>query len=341
MLKEVFVIEEGILQFHYSAEKETDDSDEAVLSSGLLTAIRDFSRHARSDVLDSFSTETEYFLFTSCPNSKRIIVGVFGRKAPMQVARDFLQRMIETVESADLPSGTGEMPSKVKKLALREKIERIATQLFGREALGQYIQEILDGRTDIPLAFLVDYYDKSLLAHFARPSPLFKEKQVQDFLLLHSTLLSSLPKFGIDGEYSSFLIESSDYVVSGCRGGRLLSIASGSMRTPAESVEAASYQMCYDLQTDNPEYSSDAARVISMGRILKDGSEKHEEGQPLPPSSRIFISTLVNNIDNFFGSINRRKFRRFEVRSGKDLVKALVLERDEKGSEIVTRIIQF
>ena len=77
MLKEVFVIEEGILQYHYSSDKDTDDSDDAVLSSGLLTAIRDFSQHARSDVLDSFSTETEYFLFTACPNSRRIIVGVF------------------------------------------------------------------------------------------------------------------------------------------------------------------------------------------------------------------------------------------------------------------------
>ncbi|MHA1906584.1 MAG: hypothetical protein ACW98Y_04765 [Candidatus Thorarchaeota archaeon] len=339
MLKEVFVIEEGILQYHFNADKGTDDSDDAVLSSGLLTAIRDFSQHARSDVLDSFSTETEYFLFTAVPSSRRIIVGVFDRRTPMQVARDFLLRMIEVVEAAHLPSGTGEMPSSEKKLEIRQKIERIATQLFGRDALAQYIEEILEGRNDIPLAFLVDFYDKTLLAHFARPRPLFKEQQVQEFLLLHSTLLTSLPKLGIEGEYESFLIESQDYVVSGCRGGRLLSVASGAMKTPAENVESASYQMCYDLQAESPDYDSEVAQTISKGRILSDGSEKHEDGQPLPPTSRIFVSTLVNNIDSFFGAINRRKFSRFEVRSGKDPSKALVLKRSD--SETGIEILQF
>ncbi len=341
MLKEIFVIEEGILQFHYSTDKSQDDSDNAVLSSGLLTAIRDFSQHARSDVLDSFSTETEYFLFTAFPTSRRIIVGVFDRRAPRQVAKDFLQRMVEIVKAADLPSGTGEMPSKEKKLELRQKIERVSTQLFGRDALAQYIQEILDGHTDIPLAFLVDSYDKTLLAHFARPSPLFKEKQVQEFLLLHSTLLSSLPKLGLDGEYESFLIESSDYVVSGCRGGRLLSIASGAMRTPAENVESVSYQMCFDLEAESPDYSSENAQILSKTQILKNGTERLEEGLPLPPSSRIFVSTLVNNIDNFFGAINRRKFTKFEVRAGKDPVKALRLEKNESRSEITVILAHF
>jgi hypothetical protein len=233
------------------------------------------------------------------------------------------------------------MPSPEKKLALREKIERVSTQLFGRDALAQYIQEILEGRTDIPLAFLVDYYDKSLLAHFARPRPLFNEKQVQDFLLLHSTLQSSLPKLGLEGEYSSFLIESQDYVVSGCRGDRLLSIASGAMRTPSENVESVSYQMCYDLQSESPDYDSINAQVLSKRRILKDWSEEHVEGEPFPPSGRIYISTLVNNIDSFFGSINRRKFSRFEVRSGADPAKALILEREKGDSDIIAMIVQF
>ncbi|MFW9919344.1 MAG: hypothetical protein ACFFED_07080, partial [Candidatus Thorarchaeota archaeon] len=93
MLKEVFVIEDGILQYHYSEDHRSDDSDQAVLSSGLLSAIRDFSAQARSDVLQSFATENEYFLFTVCDISKKIIGGVFDRRAPQQVARESLERM--------------------------------------------------------------------------------------------------------------------------------------------------------------------------------------------------------------------------------------------------------
>ncbi len=340
MLKEIFVIEEGVLQYHYSVDQTADDSDQAVLSSGLLSAIRDFSAQARSDVLQSFATENEYFLFTVCEMSRRIIVGVFDRRAPQQVARESLERIKKIVQEADLPSGTGEIISRERKLEIRIKIERIATQLFGREGLVKYIEEILSNRTDIPLAFLVDSNDKTVLAHFARPRPLYNDNQVREFLLLHSTIQTTLTKLGLDMNYLSFTVESSDYAVSSCRGGRLLSVASGAMRTPASDVESASFEMCYD--SDNTQsLDKEQARTTSRSVIFENGIIKHEKGEQLPPVARIFLSTLINNIDSFFKAINKRKFSTFEVRTGKETPVVLSIKRDQKETGTLIEIYKF
>ncbi|MFW9979931.1 MAG: hypothetical protein ACFFEJ_17745 [Candidatus Thorarchaeota archaeon] len=340
MLKEVFVIEDGILQYHYSEDHRSDDSDQAVLSSGLLSAIRDFSAQARSDVLQSFATENEYFLFTVCDISKKIIVGVFDRKAPQQVARESLERMKRIIQEADLPDHTGEVLSKEKKLDLRIKIDRIATQLFGREGLVKYIEEILAKRTDIPLAFLVDSNDKSVLAHFARPRPLYNDNQVREFLLLHSTIQTTLTKLGLDANYLSFTVESSDYAVSSCRGGRLLSVASGAMRTPTSNVEAAAFEMCYESDTVN-HLDKSQARSVSKNIIFENGIIRNETGDQLPSVARIFLSTLINNIDSFFRVITKRKFLNFEVRAGKEEQSILVIRRDAKDTGIAIDIYRF
>ncbi|MFW9907429.1 MAG: hypothetical protein ACFFEF_02535 [Candidatus Thorarchaeota archaeon] len=343
MLKEVFLIEQGILQFHYSKDMTTDESDQALLSSGLLTAIRDFSQHARSDVLESFSTENEYFLFTACPDSQRILVGVFDRKAPTQVAREALQRIAKIIQDANIPEYTGEVLNIEKRLEIRERIDRIATQLFGRDMLAKYIEEMLSERTDIPLAFMVDAYDKTLLAHFARPRPLFKESQVQDFLLLHSTILSSIPKLGLDSEYQSFRVESADYVVAACRAGRLISIASGAMRTPAEAVESATYQMCYDLDASHvrEEEGEKIGKTILKAALHEDGSERVLSGGALPTGARVFVSNLVKNIDSFFRGLTRRQFSLFKIRSGKDIIRELVITKDDGSKTITIEFLEF
>lgn len=340
MLKEVFVIEEGVLQYHYSEDQAADDNDQAVLSSGLLSAIRDFSAHARSDVLQSFSTENEYFLFTVCDASRRIIVGVFDRRAPQQVARESLERIKMIVQEANLPDETGEMISQERKLELRTKIERIATQLFGRDGLVKYIEEILSNRTDIPLAFLVDSNDKSVLAHFARPRQLYNESQVREFLLLHSTIQTTLTKLGLDMNYLSFTVQSSDYTVSSCRGGRLLSVASGAMRTQTRNVEAASFEMCYDSDSGQV-LNVEQAKMVSKSIIFENGIIKYEKGEELPSIARIFLSTLINNIDSFFKAINKRKFSTFEVRTGRESPAVLVIRREEKSTGTMVEIYHF
>ena len=192
MLKEIFVIDRSVLQFHYSSDRSTSDDDKAVLSSGFLSAIQDFSAHARADVLDSFSTENEYFLYLRIPDTEEVLVGVFARKAPEVFAREAMEKIKQLFTSVQKPEIEGMQLDPYVKEELRGKIDRINVQLFSDEKLSSIVVELLEERGDIPLAFLVDSTTNAIITKFSRPRPLFKENQVREFLLIHSTLIKTL-----------------------------------------------------------------------------------------------------------------------------------------------------
>ena len=338
MLKEVFVIDSGILLLHYNEDQTESGSDQAVLSSGFMSAIRDFSKETRSEVVDSLSTETEYILFISNPDSGLVTVGVFDRRASRRVAREALERAQEIVEEFDIPR-TGVQLEQELKNEFRKRIENLSAQLFGTEYLDEYINEVLASRTDISLAFLLDSEKKQVVAQFARPKPLFREEQVREFLLAHSTLLRTLSKLEVAESYNYFTLQSSGYVVASCWSGNLLSVTGGAMRTSREDVLDAAATVCYHASAESLAALSPGPTTLSRATISSDGAMTKEEGTKLPPASAVFVSTLVNNLDGFFKSMTRRTFEGFEVITKGKPVKELRLGRTS-SNDIEIEILQ-
>jgi len=311
MLKELFVIDRSVLQFHYSSDRETSDDDKAVLSSGFFSAIQDFSTHARSDALDSFSTENEYFLYLRIPNADEVLVGVFTRKAPETFAREAMEKIKQLYTEVPKPEVEGMQLSSEIKEELRGKIARINIQLFSDERLSSIVIELLEERGDIPLAFLVDSTTNSIITKFSRPRPLFKEDQVREFLLVHSTVIKTFESLGIPQPYSFLTIESEDYAVVACNGGRLLSVAGGAMRTPVDDVYTAATSICYADTFDSSLDQPQADEIIGSITLHDDGRVVAQSGNETPHKAQIFISSLVKNVDSTFKSMTRRPFSRF------------------------------
>ncbi|MFW9787761.1 MAG: hypothetical protein ACFFE2_12720 [Candidatus Thorarchaeota archaeon] len=311
MIREIFLIDRGVMQFHYSSDQSTSDDDKAVLSSGFFSAIQDFSTHARSDALDSFSTETEYFLYLRLPNSEKILVGVFDRKAPENLARDGMERIMNHLLRVKFPEVDGMQLPPDEKEKIRDQIDRINTQLFSNEKLSSIVIQTLENRHDIPLAFVVDATNNSLIASFSRPKPLFKKNQIREFLLVHSTLQKTFESLGIGHDYSYFVVESDDYTVVACNGGRLLSLASGAMRIPKENVYEAATTICYaeGFATEIALTSDDTM----VGKVIfaTNGRVSEKIGKEISQKAVIFISSLIKNIDSMFKSLTRRPYTRF------------------------------
>jgi hypothetical protein len=338
MLKEVFVIDSGILLLHYSEDQTESGSDQAVLSSGFMSAIRDFSKETRSEVVDSLSTETEYILFVSNPDSGLVTVGVFDRRASQRVAREALERAQGIVEEFDIPRTGIQLAPEIKG-QFRKRIESLSAQLFGTEYLEAYINEVLANRTDISLAFLLDSEKKEVMAQFARPKPLFREEQVREFLLAHSTLLRTLSKLEVAVSYNYFTLQSSGYVVASCWSGNLLSVTGGAMKTSRGDVLDAAATVCYHTSAESIAALSPGPIVLSRATIGSDGTLTKEEGRKLPPASPVFVSTLANNLDGFFMSMTRRTFEVFEVITKGKPVKELKLSKTSPD-KITIEILQ-
>ncbi|MGY5876437.1 MAG: hypothetical protein RTU30_11885 [Candidatus Thorarchaeota archaeon] len=339
MLKEIFLIDRSVLQFHYSSVRSSSEDDKALLSSGFLSAIQDFSEHARSDALDSFQTENEYFVFLPCPDTKRVLVGVFDKKAPEAFAREALNKIMDILNEVKMPEIEGMQLPREEKDVIWEKIDQIGIQLFSDDRLSSIVTDLLNERTDIPLAFLVDSSDSSVITSFSRPKPLYKENQVRDFLLVHSTLLKSFESLGVQESYTYFVIESDDYATVACNGGRLLSVASGAMRTPVEDVYDAATSICYAEAFDTITELTQGGTKTGEYVLLSDGQVKHVSGTGFTPKANIFISSLAKNVESMFRSLTRRPFTKFFSRSKGSNSIAIQLNKD--GDEIMIELYKF
>ena len=339
MLKEIFLIDRSVLQFHYSSDRTTSDDDKAVLSSGFLSAIQDFSAHARADVLDSFSTENEYFLYQRIPKTDEVLVGVFARKAPEVFAREAMQKITHLFNEVPKPEIDGMQLDPEVKDEIREKIDKVNVQLFSDEKLSAVVVELLEERGDIPLAFLIDSTTNSIITKFSRPRPLFKENQVREFLLVHSTLIKTLENLSISEMYSFLTIESDDYAVVACNGGRLLSVAGGAMRTPVDDVYNAATSICYAEAFDSTLSQPPTVKVIGSINLHEDGRVLEQTGTEIPQKAQIFISSLVKNVDSTFKLMTRRPFSRFYVKTTGELTWTLTFTRNK--SMIQFKLGQF
>jgi len=262
-------------------------------------------------------------------------VGVFDRKAPQRVAREALVRIRTLISNTELPVVEGLQLSSEVKLGLREQVDNITTQLFGMEFMDKYMNELLDVRTDISLAFLLDSDEKEVVGSFARPKPLFKKEQVSEFLLLHSTLLRTLEKLSIGEYYRYFTLNSSEYAVAACWSGKILGVTTGAMRTARENVLEAAAKVCFHDSVESLADLEDTPKMEYRATLHQDGSLKMVDGQGLTSMAGVFISTLVNNLDGFFRAVTRRSFENFEVVTQGTPAKKLRLSKDTANQSVV------
>ncbi|TXT56420.1 MAG: hypothetical protein BAJATHORv1_20009 [Candidatus Thorarchaeota archaeon] len=320
MLKEVYLIEDGMLIYHYNINAEDDDSDQAVLSSGLMSAIRDFSEQTRADALQSFSTESEFFQFIPCHRGQAVLVGVFERRTSEQLAQQMLTKVREVLKDAKMPETDGAVMKIEERNRISASIVKLANQFFGSEGVKEYIESILSERTDIPLAFVVDTEKKKAIAHFARPKPLFKAEQVQELLLAHSTILRALTKLEIMNTYDYVVMQSEDYATSICHSGKILGVTTGAIRVSLEDVIKVGAEICYLDEIDSFHDKIEKAQIERRAQLNKEGKISHIEGEEFPPIAPVFFSTVLNNIEGLFRTLTRRNFQTcLIVRWEKDL----------------------
>jgi len=226
-----------------------------------------------------------------------------------------MEKIIAYLIKVKFPEIEGMQLPRDEKDKICEHIERVNIQLFSNERLSSIVLETLEERSDIPLAFLVDSTNNSVIASFSRPKPLFNQNQVREFLLVHPTLQKVFESLGIDKDYSYFVIESDDYTVVACNGGRVLSVASGAMRIPKENVYEAATTICY-AENFEAEIALTSEETL-VGKIIfsTDGRVSEKVGRQISQNSIIFISSIIKNIDSMFKTLTRRPYKQFFARN--------------------------
>ncbi|MFX0085142.1 MAG: hypothetical protein ACFFAU_05680 [Candidatus Hodarchaeota archaeon] len=342
MLKEIFVIADGILFFHYSIDPKSMNSDETILSSGLLTAIQNFSESARTDALDSFTMANEYFLFKKFLNTHKTLVGVFESHTPQKLSRNSLNKIFDLIIKSELPQEEGFINLySPEKLLLKKQIDKLLNQFFGTKEDAYYVNELISKRTDIPLALLLDANEKKLITKFARPKPLFKDYQVNDYFLLYSTLQTTISRIGLPVNYAYCVIKSDQYCLASVFSGKNISLATGSLNTPVDVVLDAALKMCRFESVTALTGDIGEVKSIKTAKLNKEGVLSHSKGEEFPPMISIYLLTLINNINNFFQTITRRNFIEFSLLLKNESYHKLNIERKNFTEDFIITVIDY
>ncbi|MFW9917733.1 MAG: hypothetical protein ACFFGZ_19180 [Candidatus Thorarchaeota archaeon] len=341
MVKEIFLISDGLPFFHYAEDATMEDSDKVLLSSGFLGALKSFSETERSDAIESFSTGNEYFLFRRYRNTSKMIVCVFDRNVSQRLARKSLKAIHDLIATTKIPESALIELGTPEEILLKEKISELIARLFGAEGESERITELLEQRTDIPLAFLVSVAEKQTIAHFSRPRPLFREQQVREFFLLFSTLETALSRLKFADSYAYFSIQSAEYTIASVWSGNIVSVATGAPTTPEQDVLAAAFNMVHYSSLDDLGRPTGNKKILSKALLLKGAELVHEEGEPLSAAIAVFLSTLCTRINAFFRLLTRRHFSRFEVTVTEDETRRLTIIRKDSTDDFAIELTQF
>lgn len=125
MLRELFVIDDGISIFHYVNDQVKVTMD-PVLVSGFFSAIRAFSEETRDGSLNRYITNKEMALFEKVPKTEKFAVAIYDTKVNEEVGQLILLEIVKLISKSKLS---------------KTKYENVTDTEYGRKLWNQ-IEEI-------------------------------------------------------------------------------------------------------------------------------------------------------------------------------------------------------
>ena len=142
MLKEVFVIEDGINVFHYNTSDDTLSHTDPVRTSGFLSALQSFTRETRSGSINSYSSDSENVIFKKIENTNKQLVAIFSKNTDDKMAEALVNQIDIILSRSNIMfevnvdlSNTKEgkkIKSQIKKLVKQPTTQKSQIEQIGR-----------------------------------------------------------------------------------------------------------------------------------------------------------------------------------------------------------------
>lgn len=348
MVKEVFVIRYGSLIFYYSPHQSDEGLNQAILSSGLLDAVRSFTEEARDETIDSFSMKNEKILFRKLKVENTTLAVVFDNDVSDKLSQRMLLEIDSLINNSEFIKDLDSMTAleNTEKKVIGKKISELSNSMFLAENEEEYIIDLLTNRQDIPLGFLLNSETKECIGKFSRPKALFKDIFISEFSLLLSNITNVTNRIKFGDSYHCMTILSSEYSIASVFSGNKISLASSSLMTNLEDVLQAAFEMC-KIKTNNPlSLISDKKEILKSSSFLSNnGNLSNIEGDALSPMFSAFFSALINNINRFFKLINKRDFEQFSIFCDSIIIQKLIIKKvfsnKKNGSDYIIKLMEY
>lgn len=314
LLREVFIIANGLNLFHYSSDNQDDNIVKSNLTSGFLSALQSFSLQARDSAIEFFSSQDEYFLFTPLGVREMMLVCVFDRATN----REFADSLIKQIHSIMLESYIAgpDFSNTIyveKNDEIFEQIKKLTENPFDKEFLTSTAMKLFDGKKSISSLRIINMQNNEIYYENARPKPLLKETQISEFNLLLAALDKlcerlNYPRFellSINCPGSIFIIyrKVETMIIMFSSGMVGLDELSNAILEIFESKTIKDYTRDYKLNTI----------ANSLINLDSSGDVKSIRGEIPFQMVEIFISTVINGLDRFVSSYVRKNFNEVRI----------------------------
>lgn len=310
MLREVYIIANGLNLFHYSSDLNDDNVVKSNLTSGFLSALQSFSLQARESAIEFFSSKDEYFLFTPLGISEMMLVCVFDKATQREIADSLLKQIRVILLNSYIAQPDFSNTIYVdKNRIIFDEIRELTQNPFDSQYLVSIAGKIFDKENSISSMRVINLQSNEIYYENARPKPLLKEIQISELNLLLAAIGKLCERF----EYPNF-----EFVTINCQSSifalfrkidtLVVMFSSGMVnldqikQNVLQIFENKTSKEFFAGYNEN-QIAESAVNLNSSGEIIS------QRGQIPFPMIEIFLSTAINALDRFVSSYIRKNFK--------------------------------
>lgn len=202
VLKEIFVIEDGINIFHYvRGDDDTRILTDPVLTSGFLSALQSFTREARSGSINSYSSDSENVIFKKIENTNKQLIAIFSKNTDDQMAEALINQIDKILSRSKIMFEVNVDVSNTKEgKKIISKIEKLIQQPTTQKTQIELATKLFDN-SKVDFIAIYDFKkQKSLLKKQTGKSN--RQGLSKHIFPLHDAITNFISQLNLGNEYS-------------------------------------------------------------------------------------------------------------------------------------------
>ncbi len=227
MLKEIFVIEDGINVFHYAISDSSNNVD-PVLTSGFLSALQSFTSHSRSSQINSYTSETEIVFFKKIQNTNKNLVAIFSSKTEEIYAETMLKRIDKVLSKSKIMFEINVDVSDTREgVKIKKRIEKLLHLSTSQKAQNDVADNLFHSHK---VDFLSIYDVKRKKSIFRRSETDIKKSFSNELIDLDEALGNFVKQLNLGDDYNFIILETDNNRISFFKSDHKITFVKGSAR---------------------------------------------------------------------------------------------------------------
>ena len=307
MLKEIFVIEDGINIFHYVANNSSNNVD-PVLTSGFFSALQSFTIHSRSSQISSYTSESEVVIFKKIQNTNKNLVAIFSSKSEAyaetmlnRIEKLFSKSKIMFERNVDLTHS----PEGDKIIKRIEKLLQLSTS---QKAQVDVASNIFKSHR---VNFLSIYDVKRKKSIFRQSETEFKKSFANELIALDRTINNFVKQLNLGEDYNFVVLETDNNNISFFKSDNKVTFCQGPTRSDDHIKLPLNINGYIDIEDFLDEYMYLSEKT--KWRMDQDNSFNAIKGDPPYWRDEQSCSKLVKRFSTFMENLFSDLFFKIQI----------------------------